>query len=170
MTTTVTITTGAPAQPRRGRWIPWIFVAGFGLVAAVNATMIWVATVSWTGLETERAYDRGLGYNRNLQAAKAQAALGWQAGLTGRTLTAGSAQLELEVVDAQGQPLSGATVTGRLARPSKQGLDFDVALSPVGAGRYRAVVELPAPGLWDAHLRIDRGDDRHVVDQRLDLR
>ena len=31
--------------------------------------MIWIALTSWTGLATNQPYDRGLTYNRNLDAA-----------------------------------------------------------------------------------------------------
>ena len=62
----------------RDRWIPWAFVAFFGVVLAVNAVMIWVAFVTWPGLETTSAYQKGLAYNRTLAASQAQEALGWR--------------------------------------------------------------------------------------------
>ena len=50
---------------------------------AVNGAMIWIALSSWTGLATNQPYDKGLTYNRNLEAAARQAALGWQPRLAG---------------------------------------------------------------------------------------
>lgn len=155
---------------RRGSWIPWIFVAGFAVVTAVNAVMVWVAVDSFTGLETERSYDRGLAYNRNLEAARRQQTLGWQADLAteGRALT--GLELILEVRDRAGRPVSDALVEGRLRRPGAAELDRQVELQAVAQGSYRATLALPAPGLWDAHLRVTRGADRLVVDQRLVVR
>ena len=46
-----------------------------------NGAMIWLAFATWTGLETEGAYQKGLAYNRTLEEAEAQAALGWQVDL-----------------------------------------------------------------------------------------
>ncbi|MDX6751656.1 FixH family protein [Geminicoccaceae bacterium 1502E] len=155
---------------RRGRWIPWIFVAGFAVVTAVNATMIWIAVDSFTGLDTERSYDRGLGYNRNLEAARRQQALGWQAALTARGIDRAAAELVLEVQDASGRPLTDARVEGQLRRPSAAALDRELVLRPDAPGRYRVRIELPEPGLWDAHLRVTRGGDRLVIDERLVLR
>ena len=43
--------------------------------------MIWFALSSWTGLAANQAYDTGLTYNRNLDAAARQAALGWRPAL-----------------------------------------------------------------------------------------
>jgi hypothetical protein len=42
----------AHALASRSRYIPWLFVAGFAVVIAVNATMIWFAVGSFSGLYT----------------------------------------------------------------------------------------------------------------------
>lgn len=158
------------AAGQRGRWIPWIFVAGFGVVTAVNAVMIWIAVGSFTGLDTRHSYDRGLTYNRNIEAQRRQEALGWQAALVSRVVDGAATELVLDIVDAEGRLLSDATVEGMLRRPSAAALDRAVELLPDAPGRYRTRLDLPAPGLWDVHLRITRGTDRLVVDRRLDLR
>lgn len=153
-----------------GWWIPWTFVAGFLLVVAVNGVMIWLAAASWTGLVTERAYDRGLEYNRNLEAAAAMAALGWRTTLRVGTAADGVRELTLEARDRKGEPLFGLVVEGRLERPVREGEDRPVVLMPVGGGLYRARLEdLPA-GQWQAHLRLTRGGERLVVSERLVLR
>jgi nitrogen fixation protein FixH len=41
---------------RRSRWIPWAFVAFFGVVLAANAIMIVIAITTWPGLQTQQAY------------------------------------------------------------------------------------------------------------------
>ena len=156
--------------PVRGSWIPWLFVAFFVLVVAVNGTMIWLAMSSWTGLAANQAYDKGLRYNRNLQAAQRQAALGWQPRLTARLVADTAAETELLVTDAQGQPLLGAAVVADFERPSSEGADFRVVLSPASPGVYRAAFELPMIGAWNAHVTIRRGDDLYVHEQRLMLR
>lgn len=159
------------ARPRPpGWWIPWTFVAGFLLVVAVNGVMIWLAARSWTGLVTERAYDKGLEYNRNLEAAEAMAALGWRPRLSLAALPGGGRELRLEVAGADGAPLSGLSVEGELERPLAEGQDRPVALEPAGPGLYRVVLEdLPA-GQWRAHLRLRRGTDLFVLSERLVLR
>ena len=60
-------------------WIPMIFVGGFLVIAAVNGVMIWLAVDTFTGIATERHYEKGLAYNQALAAAEVQAALGWTA-------------------------------------------------------------------------------------------
>jgi nitrogen fixation protein FixH len=159
-----------PVAPHpRGRWIPWLFVAFFAVVVAVNGAMIWIALGSWTGLATNQAYDRGLQYNRNLAAARRQAALGWRPELHARLTDGLAGEVELAVTDALRQPLAGADVAIRFERPTSEGADFTLAMVPSEAGIYRTRFELPLAGVWNVHTTIRRGDDLYVHEQRLVL-
>ncbi len=60
-----------------GWWYPWIFVAGFLVVIAVNGTMLFFATSTFSGLSVERAFERGNAYNAEIAAERAQAARGF---------------------------------------------------------------------------------------------
>lgn len=155
---------------QRGSWIPWLFVAFFLVVVAVNGAMIWFAVESWTGLSTDDPYDKGLAYNRNLEAAQRQAALGWQPELTVRIVSGFSAEAELAVTDARGAPLTDARVMASFERPLEERSDFRVELTPARPGVYRAAFDLPLAGLWIAHVTIRRGDDLYVHEQRMVLR
>jgi nitrogen fixation protein FixH len=157
-------------ERRHGSWIPWIFVAFFAVVVAANGIMIWFATASWTGLSTESPYDKGLQYNRNLEAAQRQAALGWQPRLTARIVSSFAARVELAVADAQGAPLAGAEVVASFERPIEERSDFELALAPAAPGLYRADFTVPLTGAWDVHLTIRRGEDLFVHQERVILR
>lgn len=146
-------------QRRPGWWYPHIFTAGFAVVIAVNAALVYFATSTFAGLETEGAYDKGLKYNQTLAAAEAQRALGWTAtaevgavGLpaqgSGRTAT-----LTVTLRDRHGGALGGLDVRAALTRPTIAGHDREVRLDHLGGGRYGATVDLPMPGQWD--LRVD---------------
>jgi nitrogen fixation protein FixH len=161
---------GTVASPARGRWIPWAFVAFFGIVAAVNGVMIWLAAQSYPGLVTERPYDHGIAYNRNLEAAAAQELLGWRTTLEARIVGGFEAELDVALVDRDGLPLDGAVVVARLGRPAEASRDFDLELASAGPGRYGATFRLPVIGAWDVHLVVTRGADRLVVDRRVVLR
>lgn len=163
-------TLAPPADPRRGRWIPWAIVAFFAVVAAVNLVMIWLAISTWPGLETDRAYEEGLAYNRTLDAKARQDALGWQGEITGRITAGFDAELTLRVRDADGAPLTGAVAVVRLLRPTSEGHDLVADLHELGAGSYRAAVTLPLAGIWDAEVTVVRGEDRWVAQRRLTLR
>lgn len=147
---------------RRGRWIPWVFVGGFGVVVAVNAVLITAAVSTFTGTTTRGAYNRGLEYGEVLAEAARQRALGWR----GTVVRAGDAvQVSLRLSD--GSPLpADAVVTGTLQRPLERTalpLDFQ----PTGPGGWRAVAAVPAPGAWEAVLTVLRGTDHFELRERL---
>lgn len=153
-----------------GSWIPWLFVAAFAFVLAVNATMIWVAVKTWPGLVTANSYDRGLKFNRALAAAAAQAALGWQVDFSAQLESGRHGLLTAWLRDREGRPLADAKVAARFLRPTSEGHDFTVTLAAAGDGRYTAAFELPLPGLWDVRLEVLQDDHRWIAEKRFFLR
>lgn len=161
----------APASAaKRGSWIPWIFVAGFGVVLLANAIMIYVATTTWTGISVNRSYDKGLHYNRNLEAAERMAALGWQASIETALTTDLAGTLEVRLSERDGAPLYRAGVVVEFERPTHEGYDFVVPLDAEGSGRYSASFAAPLAGLWDLRLTVTRGEDLFVTTERILLR
>jgi nitrogen fixation protein FixH len=154
----------------RGRWIPWIFVGCFGIVLVVNSIMVYVAATTWTGIAVNRAYDKGLTYNRNLEAAERQAALGWEASLVTEMADGLVGTLEVALNDADGTPLYRADVVVAFERPTHEGHDFAVELVQDGAGTYTAPFTAPLPGVWDLRLVATKGTDRFVATERVVIR
>lgn len=60
------------------RWIPWAIAGALGVVVAVNGALAYFAVTSSTGLVSEHPFTDGNTYNRVLDAAAAQDALGWR--------------------------------------------------------------------------------------------
>ncbi len=139
-------------RAQSGWWIPWTFVGFFLVVFAVNGALVWFALSSWTGLETDHPYERGLVYNRALEAAREQAALGWRADFRFDQSGQRHGTLELGLTDRDGARLQGAKVDAELVRPTEEGHDFALDLSESEPGRYRAEVELPLAGQWEVRL------------------
>lgn len=163
--------TVAPDEIRRDgpqdRWIPWAIVAFMGVVVLVNGTMVWFATTSFTGLQTEGHYVKGLAYNRVLEAERAEQALGWTVTTEYSSTGVRRGLVAARVQDAAGAPLDGATVTARLVRPTQAGHDMDVALVSRGNGVYATEVELPLSGLWDIQTQIAHRSDIYRTAQRI---
>lgn len=149
------------APSRRGGFlphpVPMLFIAAFLVVIAVNGALIFFAEGTFSGLETQHAYERGLQYNKALAAEAAQQRLGWhhEAAISG---AAGSRTLHVNMTDGEGRPLEDLKVTAHLVRPSNAGLDLTLALQSAGDGRYAATFSLPAAGQWDLRLVAHRGD------------
>ncbi|WP_149536229.1 FixH family protein [Siccirubricoccus phaeus] len=154
---------GAAPDPRKGRWIPWVFVGGMGVVVAVNLALVWAALGTYTGTTTGGAYDRGRHYSQVLEEAARQQALGWQA-----RLTVEEGALLLRARDRAGVLLpANVTVAARLQRPlARESLVLDFA--PAGPGLWRAPLAAD-PGQWEAILTLFTGADRWEYRQRLVL-
>lgn len=146
----------------RGRWIPWVFVGGFGVVVTVNAVLITAAVTTFTGITTTGSYNRGLGYGDVLAEAARQQALGW----SGRIARA-DGFVVIALRQADGTPLpADAVVTGRLQRPLER-TSLPLEFQPSAPGGWRAAAAVPAPGAWEAVLTVTRGTDRLELRERL---
>ena len=132
-------------DPKRGRWIPWVFVGGMALVVTVNALLVWFSLSTFTGVTVPRAYERGRGYDAVLAEAARQDALGWRGEIS---LEAGVLRLAMQ--DAAQQPLHGR-VEGVLLRPL-EGVEVPLGFTATGNGRFAARMEALRAGQWEARL------------------
>src|SRR5262249_34671400 len=64
--------------------------------------------------------------------------------------TGAQSALELTAQDQQGRPLNDLALDGRLVNPENQGVPIQFA--QVGPGRYRALVQTTAPGVYLAQV------------------
>jgi len=160
------------AQRRPGWWYPYIFVGVFGVVLAVNLVFMYSAVSTFTGIETQEAYDKGLAYNQVIAKAKAQEKLGWTVDAT--LLPASSpdaasheSNVVVSVLDKAGQPVSGLSVKAKFIRPTKEGFDTNAELMEQGGGRYVATVKLPLAGQWDLKVAAHKGEIDYQLGQRV---
>lgn len=158
---------GETRDTPRDRWIPWLFVGLFGVVLAANGTLAYVATSSFSGLQTEEHYRKGLAYNRVIEAERRQAALGWSVSLDFSQSGARNGRLAVRVLDSAGTPLDDATVSARLVRPTQSGYDMNVTLNPAGAGSYEAELKLPLRGQWDIQTQIEHRSGTYRTAERI---
>lgn len=131
------------SPPLTGRHVLVMLLLFFGVIIAVNGVFIYYAETTWRGLESDRAYEDGIAYNRTLEEAASQKALGWQVALD---LTAEDITLRLR--DRNGAPLAGLAPTATLARPADVAYDRRVTLTERGNGLYGARIALPFRGQW----------------------
>ena len=164
-----------PGGGRSGRWIPGVFVAGFLVMLTANAALVYLALDSFSGLETEGAYRRGVTYNAALAAAREQTERGWRVALDADPLPAADGgpgralDLAATFADRAGWPLGDLSVRALLVRPTHAGYDLEVALPHLGAGRYGARAVLPLPGQWELRLVAGRGAETWQTSRRLHL-
>lgn len=161
--------TRAADVDRRSGWIPYTFFAMFGVIIAVNGTMIYFALSTAPGVE-DGAYERGVNYNDLLAERREQAALGWLVELRQGAFADNRSDLEVAVHGRDGAALPNARVLVQFRRPAQAAMDFTVELTDAGGGTFRETVDWPATGIWDAELTVVSGGRVHNSEQRLYIR
>jgi len=147
-------------RPREisGRMVLICFVGFFGVVAAVNFTMVSLAVSTFGGVETRSSYAAGLVFAKEVTAANAQDARHWI--VKADIVTAGGARkLSLTARDAANAPLPGLGASVRLVHPADRRLDRELVMTEAAAGRFTSS-EIPSAGQWDIVVELDRKGER----------
>ncbi len=134
---------------KRDRLIPWYFVMAFVAVAIVNVAMVTVAIRTNTGLVTEHPYEKGLAYNKVIEAEEAQEKLGWK----GDIEYAGG-KLVFTLRDKENKKIIADKITATITRPTQAGMDFTADLTG-----GTAKVKFPAQGLWEVRIDAQTGEN-----------
>jgi len=151
------------------RYLPYLFFVFFGVVFFANGMLVYAAMSSWTGLNGEKHYIRGLAHNRTLEAVAAQRALGWTGSVALEPGHDGDSMLRFRLTDKASAGLVGASVTARFMRPTHVGNDFTVRLQDLGGGRYVARAEVPLAGQWDVDVVAEHDKGRFQVIHRVQV-
>ena len=146
----------ATVRPLTGYHVAAMVISFFAVIIAVNLTMAWFATSSWTGLVVKSSYVASQQFNEKIETARVQKALGRKL-----TFEYSEALLSFSLTDAQGQPITDEKLIATLGRPVSEGEDVDVTLSHIGEGRYQAKIDLPK-GAWGFELDSQNQQKYHI--------
>ena len=137
---------------------------GFSIVMMANSVLIYFALNSWTGLETEQHFVKGLAYNSNLEGARRQQALGWKIQLNTTFDGPTSGVIGIDFTDPDGKPLADLEIKVFAIRPTHEGYDREFPVTSVDGGTYQSTFALPLPGVWDLRVMARRGEQnfQHV--------
>ncbi|MFN3231161.1 MAG: FixH family protein [Alphaproteobacteria bacterium] len=140
--------TQATRKPKEftGKHMLLSILAFFGVIVAVNLTLAFFATGSWTGLIVKNSYVASQEYNDVLEAAKAQDAMGWSS-----QADYADGVVSFRLQDKTGNAVTGWQVKASLTRPTHENDDHGLTLAAMGDGGYQGVVEL-APGAWNLEI------------------
>ena len=133
-------------RPLTGRMVLFMLLAFFGVVIAVNLTMLRLASSTFSGLGDKNAYIAGLSHNRAIAEARDQDRRGWK--IEANLERSAPGRSIVSVVRADAGAYAKVDVSVRFEHPASSRLDRIVALAPAGANAWRAAVDLPA-GVWD---------------------
>ena len=153
-------TPASAVRPITGRFVLIAMVSFFAVVISVNTVMMRLAISTLPGTEVDNAYSAGLAYQREIRAAKQQDNRNWKMDAHVELNADGAAQLSLGARTADGRPLTGLLVIGRLERPTDRRQDRQIDISESGGGRYRGVARDVARGQWDLVLEAESKGQR----------
>ena len=158
------ITDYTPSARRfTGRQMLLIMLTFFGVIIAVNVTMVRFATSSFGGLVVENSYVASQRFEADRSAALAQPIAEWKIDVE----SFAGEKLRLFISNA-GQPIRDALLTAQALRPTHRRDAVALELHATATG-YASDRALP-PGLWDLVLETADGQLRtvriHVAEQR----
>ncbi|MBK8183694.1 MAG: FixH family protein [Candidatus Competibacteraceae bacterium] len=104
-------------------------------------------------------------YNAYLQQVERQQQRGWQIqkGWLADPLPNEPTVFRVAVKTREGEPVSGADMSGQFLRPSNNRRDVAFSLTETGSGVYETTVTLPLAGNWNLVLHIRKGEDLHEI-------
>jgi len=155
-----------------GKYNPWV-IGWFAIISVflgVNIIFIVFAVTSNPGLVVEDYYEQGRQYEKNaIKMMAMQNKLQWESKLEiPETVALNQTDTyRFIATDARGLPISNADVKIIAYRPSDASADFTTILQPTGPGLYQAALSFPLPGVWDLNVKVQRGEDRLEMVQRL---
>jgi nitrogen fixation protein FixH len=133
-----------------------IIISFFAVILAVNLTMAYLASSSWTGLVVANSYVASQSFNRDAAIARQQQALGWQMKLSVKRDV-----VQIAVLDRDNQALAGLRIRAVLQRPTDEAGDQALKLRDTGAGIYQAHAVIGS-GVWVADVTAQRSDTELV--------
>lgn len=138
-----------PTAPRetsglKGSHVLMGFVAFFGIVFAVNGSMIYNAVSTNSGLVANEPYRKGLHYNDRIAASERQALLHWTEGAN----LDRDGRLSITLENEAGTPVRDLVINAIVGRPSTNRADIPLKLSEVAPGHYEARAGTLEAGAW----------------------
>ena len=149
------------------RWIPGLFVLGFAVIIAVNATLIAFAAGSFSGLVVAHPYKKGVEYSHTRQMLEAQRQLRWDYRMHTRLIEGTDIEFALVWRGADGAALNDLQVVVEFSRPVENTPPVTAVLAGRGNGMYGAVVNLARAGVWDVRIVAERNGARFVAAERV---
>lgn len=125
-----------------GRHMLAIMVAFFGVIIAVNFTMAYLATATWSGLVVKNTYVASQEFNGKAAAIRNMLATGIKG-----EMAVGEGTISYRLTMPGNVPVVADRVTAHFKRPVGDHQDFLATLTPAGDGRYVAEHAV-LPGDW----------------------
>lgn len=134
-----------------GRFVLVSLLAFFGVVFAVNGTMLALALSTNSGVVANEPYRKGLKYNERIAADEHQMELGWKSEII---VDAKGKRIVATLTDRDGKPLQGMTATATVGLAVTDRDDLTAILVESVPGTYEAPLQVADAGNFIANLEV----------------
>ncbi|MGL4441904.1 MAG: FixH family protein [Bosea sp. (in: a-proteobacteria)] len=152
-------TVAKPPRPVTGRFVLFCCIAFFGTIAAVNAVMMTLAIRTMPGLDVANGYVASQSMNREIETMRSQTERAWTADIAAG-LKDGVTPVSVSLTDKAGQPVTGLSVTVRLAHPALTRADHTSMLIERRPGLYAADFSDVQAGAWTLVVEANQRGER----------
>lgn len=139
----------------RGAHVLAAFLLFFGIVFAVNGSLIYSALRTHTGLVANEPYRKGLQYNERIAASERQALLNW----TDTISLTRQGVVTVRISATEGRPVPSLLVRAVVGRPVTNRGDHTLDLAEAAPGVYQGALGGLDAGSWlvTVEARLDAG-------------
>jgi nitrogen fixation protein FixH len=151
---------------RRARhlWVT-VIVGLLSLQVAIGVTSIFLAVGDPSVAIIPHYHQAALDWDTTQRARHLTEKLGWQIKPNVSPVVDGQRQVQVQVLDRNGEPVSGLHLSAKAYHHARGAEIYEMRMTETEAGTYAATTSLIARGLWDLKLQLE-GDHGIASDQR----
>ena len=146
---------------KKGAVWPYLIAGALAFHVVVSLIVVFIATSDPSYAVEEDYYQKAIDWDLKRAQDRTNESLGWlfEFEVTPPERPGDQPQLEVTLADAEGAPMTGATVAVEAFHNSSSGDILRAVLSPTGEpGLYRANLPMQHNGRWELRFTIDQGD------------
>jgi len=139
-----------------------IIVTVIALSAVIGSVI--VGKKVFDGTVVEKPYEQGLLWDK-IRSNKHES--GWSAVVNNRKFNKGEDEVSISVLDKYGKPLSDASVSILVSRPSTTAYDRNYETLRRSDNSYAAKVYFPLFGYWDLKIKVAKKGESVIFEERI---
>lgn len=152
-----------------GRTVLLALLGFFGVIFIANGILMYLAFSTFSGIESRSAYESGLLFEQQVEAANLQAELGWSVGADIVREPSGRVTVTVTARDRYDAPVKGVAFRAEFEHRANRSHDQALMLVEAETGTYRGSVTDVSRGQWtlvieaeDAEKPVFRSESRIV--------
>lgn len=123
----------------------------FGVMILANVVFAWFAFSTFTGIQVDNAYDKGINYNLVLEQARERELLGWQIGVEVENKA-----ILITLFDKDGSLIEDADIEVMLFSLRSADDDQTLSVNSTSLGKFYMPYPEQVNGQWELRLKVNK--------------